>query len=207
MNILNKPWFLAILALFMMLGTQLVAVKLYWDELFSAKRLKATVVVRDEPEAFSWGFAAEEISELRQELTSRLAELKAREEALNAYAARLESDRAEIDAIKQSVELIRKELMVGIIQLETGEQKNLKSLAKTYATLTPEAAVNIFRQLDDPTVVKILYFMKSDTVGAILEEMATTEENAAEQVKRAAKLSDMLRLFTDATDNQLQPNI
>ena len=49
--------------------------------------------------------------------------------------------------------------------------------------------------------------MTSDTVGAILQEMATANGGVAEQVRRAAKISDMLRLFTDNTQNNLQQNI
>jgi hypothetical protein len=99
---------------------------------------------------------------------------------------------------------MREHLLEGVVKLEADEVENLKRLAKVYATLTPDAAVNIFRDLDDSTVVKILFFMKSDTVGAVLQEMATANGGVAEQVRRAAKISDMLRLFTDTTKDKLQ---
>lgn len=207
MNILSKPWFLAVLALLLMLGTQLVALKLYWEELFPERKAQAVVVTREDPATLTWGFASDTVDRLRMELESRLAELKAREAELAAYEARLQTDRAEIEDIKAKVELMREELMDGIVKLETGEQENLKRLAKTYAALTPEAAVNIFSQLDDATVVKILFFMKADTIGAILQQMATANGGVAEQVKRAAKISDLLRLFTDNTANNLDQNI
>lgn len=199
MKILSRPWFIAVLALFLMIGTQFLALKIYWEELFPSGEQEAVVVTRKEPEAFHWGFSSEGIAQLEEELLSRIAALDAREETLDNYEQRLQSDRAEIEEIKAEVELMRDRLLEGVVKLEGDEQENLKRLAKTYATLDADATVNIFRELDDSTVVKILFFMKADTVGAILQEMATVNGGAGDQVRRAAKISDMLRLFTDTT--------
>ncbi len=207
MQILSKPWFIAALALFLMLGTQFLALKMHWAELFPEKKQSALVVTRDEPQAFAWGFSSEEIYSLQDELKSRIRLYEIREEELAAYESRLKADRAEIEEIKEQVELMREELMDGIVKLESSETENLKRLAKTYANLTPDATIKIFRELDDATVVKILFFMKADLVGTILQEMATADGGIAEQVKRAARISDMLRLFTDNTKNNLQRNI
>ncbi|MBC2606008.1 MotE family protein [Pelagicoccus albus] len=201
---LSKPLVLAVLALVLMLGTQFVALKMSWKELFPEPERKATVVTREEPEPFEWGFASDFINQLEEELQGRIAALDAREEELVAYEARLESDRAEIEEIKKEVETMREHLLEGVVKLESDETENLKRLSKTYSTLTPDATVSIFRELDDSTVVKILFFMKADTVGAILQEMATANGGVAEEVRRAAKISDMLRLFTDNSKDNLQ---
>lgn len=203
MQMLSKPLVIALLALVLMVGTQFVALKMYWTELFPEPQATALVVKREEPKPFEWGFASEYISQLERELHKRIMMLDAREEELNAYEARLGSDRAEIEEIKKEVELMRENLLEGVVRLEADEVENLKRLAKVYATLTPDATVNIFRDLDDATVVKILFFMKSDTVGAVLQEMATANGGIAEQVRRAAKISDMLRLFTDTSKDNL----
>ncbi len=187
-----------------MIGTQFIALKMYWTELFPAPHTSALVVKREEPKPFEWGFASEYITQLESELHERISLLDSREEELNTYEARLESDRAEIEEIKNQVEMMQEHLLEGVVKLEASETDNLKRLAKTYATLTPDATVNIFRELDDSTVVKILFFMKSDTVGAVLQEMATANGGVADQVRRAAKISDMLRLFTDNSKNNLQ---
>ena len=199
MKILSKPWSIAIIALISMIGTQLVALKLYWHELFPEQKESVLLVKREDPAAISWGFSSGEIRALQLELEEHRSEIKRKESELAAYEVRLKADRAEIDGIKQEVERVRDELMEGIVQLEASEQKNLRTLAKTYATLTPAATVSIFKELDDPTVVKILFFMKADTVGSILQEMATADGGRVEQVKRAAEISDMLRLFTNNT--------
>lgn len=202
---LSKPLVIAILALVLMVGTQFVALKLYWKELFPEPKTNVLLVSREEPKPFEWGFASEYITQLETELHTRIALLDAREEELAAYEARLGSDRAEIEDIKTQVELMREHLLEEVVKLEAEEVENLKRLAKTYATLDAAATVSIFRELDDSTVVKILFFMKADTVGAILQEMATVGGGIDDQVRRAAKISDMLRLFTDnSKDNPQQ---
>ena len=199
---LNKPIVLAVLALVLMLGTQFVALKLSWDQLFPEPTKKVKVVTRSEPEPFQWGFASDTISKLEDELRQRIAELDAREAELVSYEARLGADRAEIEEIKNQVELMREHLLEGVVKLEEDEKENLKRLARTYAILDPEATVSIFSELDDATVVKVLFFMDSETVGGVLEQMVAGGD--VQQIKRAAKISDMLRLFTDNTENNLQ---
>lgn len=208
MQMLTKPFVIAIIALVLMVGTQFVALKLYWKELFPEPDNHAVVVTREEPEAFQWGFASEYINELEMELHSRIAALDSRKEELVAYEERLVADRAEIDEIKAQVEQMREHLLEEVVKLEASETENLKRLAKTYAVLTADATVAIFRELDEATIVKILYFMKADTVGAILQEMATATgtppDQAREQVRKAAKISEMLRLFMDTSKDNLQ---
>lgn len=202
MKILNKPIVLALLALVLMLGTQFMALKMYWVELFPEPNNKVTMITREEPEPFEWGFASDYITNLEDELRQRIASLDARNDELQAYEARLTADRAEIEEIKNQVEMMREHLLEGIVKLEADEKDNLKRLAKTYAILDPESAVKIFNELDDSTVVKVLFFMDSETVGGVLEQMV--DGGDAQQVKRAAKISDMLRLFTDNSQNNLQ---
>ena len=198
-RLLSAPWFLAVLALLIMVGTQFAAFKLYWDELFPTKQ-DILVIKREDPSPLHWSFSSDEIIRMKDELKKRLASVEKRENELAEFEARLEADRIEVESIKESVEVMRDSLMDDIVRLEEGESRNLKNLAKTYSGLEPAAAVNIFNELDDDTVVKILFFMKPDTVGSILQEMATQPGDGDRGlVKRAAKLSDMLRLSKDET--------
>ena len=84
------------------------------------------------------------------------------------------------------------------IAINTDEAKNLRSLAQTYSTLTPHAAVAIIREMDDTTVVKILSLMKPDVVGPIFEEMAGASGGDTSLAQHAAVLSDKLRLMKSA---------
>ncbi|OUW15911.1 MAG: hypothetical protein CBD18_07900 [Opitutales bacterium TMED158] len=195
-KLLTKPWFLATLALTILLGTQAGAFYLYWAEILPEQK-DVLVVKREDPEAIRWSFSSENLLELRSELEQRISQVETKENDLSAYEARLKADRAEIEGIKAEVERMRETLTDEILKVEEWEHKNLKTLADTYSELEPDAAVAIFEELDDMTVAKILRSMKSDVVGDILQEMAAGNNGNEALIKRAAKLSDLLRLFTE----------
>ena len=58
-----------------------------------------------------------------------------------------------------------------------------------------EGRVAILREMDDTTVVKLLSLMKSDAVGPIFEEMTKTSSPEGTLARRAAVLSEKLRLM------------
>ena len=82
-----------------------------------------------------------------------------------------------------------------MIEIQADESKNLRSLSQTYANLSPKAAVAIIREMDDVTVVKILYLMKPDIVAPIFEEMSKTSDKDGLLSRRAAVISEKLRLM------------
>ena len=123
--------------------------------------------------------------------------LDERQARLVSYEVQLKSDREEIEAIKKDVEEMRETLLKDVVEVEEWERKNLKILADTYGNLDPDATVSIFKELDDATVAKIMRFMKPDTIGEILQEMAMQGGGNEALIKRAAKLSNMLRLSKD----------
>ena len=85
-----------------------------------------------------------------------------------------------------------------IVGIRADEAKNLRGLAQTYSNLTPRAAVAIFREMDDATAVKILFLMKPDIVGPIFEEMSKTAGTDGTLARRAAILSEKLRVMKAA---------
>ena len=93
---------------------------------------------------------------------------------------------------------MRKEIGERVIEINTDETKNLRGLAQTYTNLTPKAAVAIIREMDDVTVVKILSLMKPDIVAPIFEEMSKTPDKDGLLSRRAAVLSEKLRLLKAA---------
>lgn len=203
-RILSAPWFLAVLALALTLGTQYAALKLYWEELFP-ESAKVLILKQKDPSPLHWSFSSVEIDRLQRELREGMETVERRSRELDEYAVRVENDRIQVEEIKASVAKLRQDLMDSVIKLEATEVKNLKTLAKTYAVLEPAATVRIFGELDDPTVVKIMFFMKPEMVGELFQEMALQDAQDTKLVERAARLSDMLRLFTDNT-NAAEPN-
>ncbi|HUR60612.1 MAG TPA: hypothetical protein VM029_23020, partial [Opitutaceae bacterium] len=136
-----------------------------------------------------------EIENLSTELKEERLRLGKLAESLDQRAARLAAEEKEFEKVRADVENLRRDIADRVIEVTTDEVKNIRSLAQTYANLTPRAAVAIIRELDDTTAVKILSVMKADTVGPIFEEMSKTAANDIPLARRAAILSEKLRLL------------
>ncbi len=141
-----------------------------------------------------WDFWTIEIDNLSNELREERARLRKQAELLDQRATRLAAEEKEFAKLRADLERLRKEISDKVAEVGADEMKNVRSLAQTYSTLTPRAAVAILREIDDATAVKILAMMKSETVGLIFEEMAKTTGPDGPLARRAAALSERLRL-------------
>lgn len=142
-----------------------------------------------------WDFWTIEIETLATELKEEKVRVKKQAEVLEQRAARLAAEEKEFAKIRADVEALRKQISDRFIEISADETKNIRSLAATYTNLTPRAAVAIFREMDDATAVKILSVMKADIVGPIFEEMSKNSSTDTALAKRAALLSEKLRLM------------
>ena len=121
--------------------------------------------------------------------------LQQREQQLNDLAIRLDAERAEINQATQSVQQLQIDFDKNVVRVKEEETANLKKLAKVYAAMSGEAVGNIFAELDDTAVVKIMVFMKEEEKAVVLEAMA---KKSGSEAKRAAAISERLRLSTVA---------
>jgi len=161
-------------------------------------QLAAKAEVQNERRAQGWDFWTIEMENLANELKEEKKRLQQESDQLDQRAGRLASDRQELDRIRLDLEGMRKQIDQKVVVIRVDEVKNLKTLASTYSTLSPKAAVAILKEMDDATVVKILSLMKIDVVGPIFQEMALTPTGAPDGStlsKRAAALSDKIRLM------------
>lgn len=145
-----------------------------------------------------WDFWTIEMENLSSELKEEKARLKQREEMLRQGENRLASDKLELEKTRKQLETLRASIDQRLIEVSEGEKANLKKLAQTYSSLTPKASISIFKEMDDVLVVKLLSLMKADTVKLILEEMSRQSVSDPAMAKRAASLSDKLRLLKSA---------
>lgn len=141
-----------------------------------------------------WDFWTIEIENLSNELKEERLRLRKQAELLDQRAARLAAEEKEFARLRADVEALRKQIADRVVEISADELTNLRNLSKTYANLTPRAVVDIIKEMDDNTAVKILSLMKAEVVGPIFEEMSRrpASENMA---KRAAQLSEKLRLM------------
>lgn len=145
-----------------------------------------------------WDFWTIEVDSLASELKDEKARLAKLTESLDQRAARIAAEQRELEKLRASLEATRKEISDRVIEIGADELKNVRNLAQTYTNLTPRAAVAIIREMDDITVVKILSLMKADVVAPIFEEMSKTPDRDGMLARRAAILSEKLRLMKAA---------
>ena len=146
--------------------------------------------VEQTPVQSFWEAYNPEVDLLLEELQNEKAVLDKKEQELNELAARLASERAELNVVTQRVHQLQIEFDQNVTRVKEEEAPNLKKLAKMYATMSPEGASAILSELDDQTIVKLFSFMKETECAPLLEMMAL---RGGEQAARAAEISEALR--------------
>lgn len=199
---MRKSAFLPLLAAFLALVAG-VAAGVFWfwqaaEKLVDAAAAKRAASPMARQKAQGWDFWTIEIDNLASELKGEKDRLRKAMEQVDQRTARLNAEQRELEKLRAEIERMRREIGDKVIEINADEARNLRSLAQTYSALSPRAAVAILRELDDITVVKILSLMKPDVVSPIFEEMSRTPEGETTLAKRAAVLSEKLRLMKSA---------
>src|SRR5476651_2726739 len=172
---------------------------LYWrkaDALISQLAVRRKQLQTEQSaRAKGWDFWTIAIDNLTAELKGEKARIRQQADQLDQRTARLAAEKQELEKMRADIEGMRHQMDERVIAIGVDEAKNLRTLAQTYATLSPHGAVTILREMDDATVVKILSLMKPDIVGPIFEEMAKPTGGDDALAKRAAVLSEKIRLM------------
>jgi len=142
-----------------------------------------------------WDFWTPEVENLAKELVEQKAGFAAREAELATREKRIAAEAKELDLLRQQIESLRGEIAARITEVQAQEIKNIKTLSNTYSKVTPAAAVAIFNEMDVLSVTKILSMMKVDLTSAILQEMGRTPGPDNVNAKRAAEISQRLRMM------------
>jgi flagellar motility protein MotE (MotC chaperone) len=129
-----------------------------------------------------------EIDQLLQEIRHEKEDLAKREAELRELATRLQAERAEINTVTQRVVQLQSEFDQNVIRVREEELPSLKKLAKLYTSMTPEAVLAIFKEMDDQTVAKILRSMKESETAPLLEGMAKQVKLRPNEPPRFPKL-------------------
>jgi flagellar motility protein MotE (MotC chaperone) len=172
----------------------LVATVLFWQKPVAPVRQKlADLVHAIGP---SWDFKNPEADQLIAELKIEKKLVEQRQQQLDDLAARLNTERAELGQVIQSVRQLQTEFDKAVLHVKDDEAVNLKKLAKVYAAMSPDAAAAVLEQLDNEAVVKIMLFLKEGETATILEAMSKKSDAAA---RRTAQISEQIRLSARST--------
>jgi len=188
-KLLTSSWMTAVISAVLYLGATVA----FWKTpvLAPDAATKQSETAKAAANAPSWEFINPEADQLLAELKSEKKALAKKEQDLNDLSLRLQAERAELNQATNSVHQLQVEFDVNVLRIHEEETINLKKLAKVYADMAAESAANIFGEMDDTSVVKIMVFMKDSETAAILEALAKKGQPDA---KRAANLSEHIRL-------------
>ncbi len=196
MKLIKSPWVASIIGMILYLLITAVTMKAAVK-----KNASTSVETSEEPHAEeadsghgtmpAWTANSTDVDQMIKELRLEKETLKIRAKQLQDLEARLQSDRQEMNQMTQAVGRMQKEFEAAITKVGEEETANLKRLAKTYSLMTPESAAQVFKQLEETSLVKVLMFMKDSQVSAILDRLAKEGESEA---KRVASISERLRL-------------
>ena len=140
----------------------------------------------------SWEFQSQEADLLIEELRTEKAALAKREKDLKDLAERLNAERLEINVVTQAVHQLQAQVEASIVRINAEEAVNIKKLSRTYAAMSPEGAAPIMKEMEEPTLIKILAVMKETETAPILEAMSKL---GAEEAKRVARITERLRFY------------
>jgi flagellar motility protein MotE (MotC chaperone) len=144
----------------------------------------------------SWEFQSQEADLLIEELRTEKAALAKREKDLKDLAERLNAERLEINVVTQAVHQLQAQVEANIVRINAEEAVNIKKLSRTYAAMSPEGAAPIMKEMEEPTLIKILAVMKEAETAPILEAMSKL---GADEAKRVARITERLRFYLSET--------
>jgi len=202
---LKSTWFLALLGIFLGIGTTAGVILMNKDSLSAAPAKHGPPPPSPANAPRDWVFWTDEINKLSSNLKEEREGLEERSKELESFEKRLVGEREELRKVRTELEGMRREVTDNIPKIELSEKQNVKNLAKTYSTMKPQDAVAVMREMDDSSIVKILASMKADVVGTIFQEMAKAKDSDGTLAVRAARISEQLRLVRNETKTAPQP--
>jgi flagellar motility protein MotE (MotC chaperone) len=194
MKLLQQPVVLILLGLTSGLGTGLGWFQHAANTVAAAVLARHAALVEARKPAAPWGFWTIELENVASDLKEERARVQQLADQLAQRESRLKSERVELEKVRTEIEALRREFAANVVAVQADEAKNLRTLAQTYTSLSARGAVTIFRDMDDVTVVKILSLMKSESVAPIFEEMSRASASDPSLARRAAALSERLRV-------------
>jgi len=151
----------------------------------------------------SWKFTNPEMEQWIASLKEERDALAVKEQELKDWETRLTVESHEIDSITQTVSRAQAEYDQRVLMFKEQEKDNLKKQLKVVSEMSPGGAALMLGEMSDNDVTKLLYSMKPDISGPILDAMSKTGQP---QAKRAATLAQRLKDVLPIAATNLTPN-
>jgi len=195
-RILQSPVTVGVAAALLFFGTMFAVLRtLPLGRLAAAA--KTPLIAEDDP---SWKFHNPDIDQWVSQIKDERDALAVREQQLKEWEARLAAESREIAAVTQAVSRTQADFDRRVVLFTNQQKDNVKRQLKVIADMTPDGAAAMLDQMPDDEVARLLYSMKSDVSGAILDAMS---KSGGASAKRAATLTERIKdiLPAPATNN------
>jgi flagellar motility protein MotE (MotC chaperone) len=158
---------------------------------------KAPLRAEDDP---SWKFHNPDIDQWVSQMKDERDAMAVREQNLKEWEARLTAESREISAVTQAVSRTQAEFDKRILLFTEQQKDNAKKQLKVIADMSPDGAAAMLNEMPDDEAAQLLYSMKADVSGAILDAMSKAGGAPA---RRAAALTERIKdiLPLNATNN------
>jgi flagellar motility protein MotE (MotC chaperone) len=186
-RIFQSSWFVAFVGCLIYLGTTAMLIKPSQLEGARKAEEEAARSADDDP---SWRFRNPELDQWINELRKEKESLALREQQVKELESRVQAERQEIYALTQSVHQLQADFDRNVTRLSDQEVQNLKREIKVYGGMAPDAAARLLSEMSDDQMVRVLFMMKADQTGAILEALSSLSSTEA---KRAARITERMR--------------
>ena len=158
---------------------------------------KVAVSASDDP---SWKFHNPEMDQWVTQMKDEREALTLRAQQLKEWEAQLNAQGKELSTVTRAVSNVQAQFDKRVVLFTEQEKENAKKQVKVIAGMTPDGAAAMLGEMSDPEVTKLLYAMKNDLAGGILDAIS---KQGPVQAKRAALLAQKLKdvMNAPATNN------
>jgi len=138
----------------------------------------------------SWKFHNPDIDQWVSQIKNERDSLAVREQNLKEWETRLAAESREIAAVTQAVTRTQADFDKRVLLYTDQQKDNVKKQLKVIADMSPDGAATMLNEMPDDEVAQMLYTMKPDVSGAILDAMSKLGGAPA---KRAATLTERIK--------------
>jgi len=148
---------------------------------------KEPLMAEDDP---SWKFHNPDIDQWVSQIKSERDALAVREQQLKEWETRLAAESREIAAVTQAVTHTQQDFDKRVLLYTDQQKDNVKKQLKVIADMSPDGAAAMMNEMPDDEVARLLYTLKPDISGAILDAMS---KQGGAPAKRAAAITERIK--------------
>jgi len=163
---------------------------------------KEPLMAEDDP---SWKFHNPDIDQWVSQIKEERDSIAVKEQQLKDWEARLAAESREISVVTQAVSRTQAEFDKRVLQFTDQQKDNVRKQIKVIADMSPDGAAAMMNEMPDDEVAQLLYTLKADISGAILDAMS---KQGGAPAKRAAALTERIKdILPSPATNNLTANV